>query len=129
MSQLWASAFQSAGLHLSAGWFWLFPLLFLIHDGEEATYVWMKGSPHNSISSTTLNLPQMLVAISFEPTYLMAAAAWAAEPRLLDHGPPRPTCAEGRRDSTRVRDCRFLDVPVSAVWYDGPTSAWPISMV
>src|SRR5271165_7012590 len=80
MSEFWTSALQSAGSHLSAGWFWLFPLLFLIHDAEEAAYVWMKGSLHNSISYTTLNVTQTLVAISFELTIFMAAAAWAAEP-------------------------------------------------
>jgi hypothetical protein len=80
MSELWTSAFQSAGFHISAGWFWLFPLLFAIHDAEEATFVWMKGSLHNSISYTTLNVPQTFVAISFELTIFMAAAAWAAEP-------------------------------------------------
>ena len=80
MSELWTSAFESAGPPLGAGWFWLFPLLFAIHDGEEATFVWMKGSLHNSISYTTLNVPQTLVAISFELTIFMTAAAWAAEP-------------------------------------------------
>ena len=80
MSELWTSAFESAGPHLGAGWFWLFPLLFAIHDGEEATFVWMKGSLHNSISYMTLNVPQTLVAISFELTIFMTAAAWAAEP-------------------------------------------------
>ncbi len=80
MSELWTSALESAGSHLGAGWFWLFPLLFAIHDAEEAAYVWMKGSLHNSISYTTLNVPQTLVAILFELTIFMAAAAWATEP-------------------------------------------------
>ena len=56
MSGLWTSALNSAGSHLSAGWFWLFPLLFAIHDAEEASYVWKEGSLHNSISYTTLNV-------------------------------------------------------------------------
>jgi hypothetical protein len=80
MSGLWTSAFESAGSHLSAGWFWLFPLLFAIHDAEEAAYVWKEGSLHNSISYTTLNVTQTLVAISFELTIFMAAAAWATQP-------------------------------------------------
>jgi hypothetical protein len=80
MSEFWNSTLESAGSHLSAGWFWLFPLLFAIHDAEEAAYVWMKGGLHNSISYTTLNVPQTLVAISFELAIFMAAAAWAAEP-------------------------------------------------
>jgi hypothetical protein len=80
MSELWTSAFESAGSQLSAGWFWLFPLLFAIHDAEEAAYVWKEGSLHNSISYTTLNVTQTLVAISFELTIFMAAAAWATEP-------------------------------------------------
>jgi hypothetical protein len=58
----------------------VFPLLFAIHDAEEATYVWTKRSLHSSISYTTLDVPQMLVAISFELAILMAAAAWAADP-------------------------------------------------
>jgi hypothetical protein len=66
MSEFWNSALESAGSHLSAGWFWLFPLLFAIHDAEEAAYVWMKGSLHNSISYITLNVPQTMVAILFE---------------------------------------------------------------
>jgi hypothetical protein len=37
MSELWTSAFESARSHLSAGWFWLFLLLFPIHDAEVAT--------------------------------------------------------------------------------------------
>jgi len=80
MSGLWTSALESAGSHLSAGWFWLFPLLFAIHDAEEAAYVWKEGSLHNSISYTTLNVTQTLVAISFELTIFMAAAAWATQP-------------------------------------------------
>ena len=40
----------------------------------------MKGSLHNSISYTTLDVPQTLVAISFELAIFMAAAAWATEP-------------------------------------------------
>ncbi len=80
MSQLWTYALGSAGSHLGAGWFWLFPLLFTIHDAEEATSVWIKGSLHNSISYTPLNVLQMLVAISFELTIFAAAASWAAEP-------------------------------------------------
>jgi hypothetical protein len=60
ISELWTSAFESAGSHLSAGWFWLFPLLFAIHHAEEATSVWMKGSLHNSISYTTLDVPQVM---------------------------------------------------------------------
>ncbi|MGD1037594.1 MAG: HXXEE domain-containing protein [Roseiarcus sp.] len=80
MSEFWTNALETPGSHLSAGWFWLFPLLFAIHDAEEATYVWMKGSLHNSISYTTLNVPQTLVAISFELAIFMAAAAWATEP-------------------------------------------------
>ncbi|MGO9358607.1 MAG: HXXEE domain-containing protein [Xanthobacteraceae bacterium] len=80
MSEFWTSALESAGSHLGAGWFWLFPLVFAIHDAEEATSVWIKGSLHNSISYTTLNVTQMLMAISFELTIFMAAAAWAAEP-------------------------------------------------
>ena len=60
--------------------FGFFQLLFAIHDAEEATFVWMKGSLHNSISYTTLDVPQMLMAISFELAILMSAAAWAAEP-------------------------------------------------
>jgi hypothetical protein len=54
--------------------------LFTIHDAEEATSVWIKGSLHNSISYTPLNVLQMLVAISFELTIFAAAASWAAEP-------------------------------------------------
>jgi len=80
MSGLWTSAFESAGSHLSAGWFWLFPLLFAIHDAEEAAYVWTKGSLRNSISYITLNVPQTMAAILFELTIFMAAAAWATEP-------------------------------------------------
>jgi hypothetical protein len=80
MPEFWTSALENSGSHLSAGWFWLFPLLFAIHDTEEAAYVWMKGSLHNSISYTTLNVPQTLTAILFELTIFMAAAAWAAEP-------------------------------------------------
>ena len=80
MSEFWTSALEPAGSHLSAGWFWLFPLLFAIHDAEEAAYVWMEGSLHNSISYTTLNVPQTLVAIGFELTIFMAAAAWATQP-------------------------------------------------
>ncbi len=80
MPEFWTTALDSTGSHLSAGWFWLFPLLFLIHDAEEAAYVWTKGSLHNSISYTTLNVTQTLVAISFELTIFMAAAALAAEP-------------------------------------------------
>jgi hypothetical protein len=80
MSEFWTSALEPAGSHLSAGWFWLFPLLFAIHDAEEAAYVWMEGSLHNSISYTTLNVPQTLVAIGFELTIFMAAAAWATAP-------------------------------------------------
>ncbi len=80
MSEFWTSALESTGWRLSVGWFWLFPLVFLIHDAEEATFVWIKGSLHNSISYTTLDVPQTLAAISFELTIFMAAAAWAAEP-------------------------------------------------
>jgi hypothetical protein len=80
MSEFWTNALETPVSHLSAGWFWLFPLLFAIHDAEEATFVWMKGSLHNSISYTTLNVPQTLVAISFELAIFMAAAAWATEP-------------------------------------------------
>jgi len=50
MSQLWTYALGSAGSNLGAGWFWLFPLLFMMHDAEEGTAVWIKGSLHNSIS-------------------------------------------------------------------------------
>jgi hypothetical protein len=80
MSAIWTSLFESAPSHLSAGWFWLFPLLFLLHDSEEAYFVWMKGSLHNSISYVTLDVPQTLTAIGFELTAFMAAAAWAATP-------------------------------------------------
>ena len=80
MSDFWTYALETPASHLNAGWFWLFPLLFAIHDAEEAAFVWMKGSFHNSISYSTLDVPQMLVAISFELAILMAAAAWAAEP-------------------------------------------------
>jgi hypothetical protein len=80
MSEFWTNALETPVSHLGAGWFWLFPLLFAIHDAEEATFVWMKGSLHNSISYTTLDVPQMLMAISFELAILMSAAAWAAEP-------------------------------------------------
>ena len=48
MSEFWTYALESAGSHLGAGWFWLFPLVFAIHDAEEATSVWIKGSLHNS---------------------------------------------------------------------------------
>ena len=47
---------------------------------REAAYVWKEGSLHNSISYTTLNVTQTFVAISFELTIFMAAAAWATEP-------------------------------------------------
>ena len=80
MSQLSTYALGSAGSHLGAGCFWRFPLLFTIHDAEEATSVWIKGSLHNSIFYTPLNLLQMLVAISFELTIFAAAASWPAEP-------------------------------------------------
>ncbi|MGO9173894.1 MAG: HXXEE domain-containing protein [Rhodomicrobium sp.] len=80
MPELWTYALETPVSHLSAGWFWLFPLLFAIHDAEEATFVWMKGSLHNSISYTTLDVPQMLMAISFELAIFMSAAAWAADP-------------------------------------------------
>jgi uncharacterized protein with HXXEE motif len=80
MLEYWTGALEPAGVHLGAGWFWLFPLLFAIHDAEEAAYVWKEGSLHNSISYTTLNVTQTLVAISFELTIFMAAAAWATEP-------------------------------------------------
>jgi hypothetical protein len=52
--------------------------LFAIYDAEEAAYVWMKRSLHNSISYTTL-IARTLVAISFELAIFMAAAAWATE--------------------------------------------------
>jgi hypothetical protein len=80
MSEFRTNVLETPVSHLSAGWFWLFPLLFAIHDAEEATSVWMKGSLHNSISYTTLDVPQTLVAISFELAIFMSAAAWAAEP-------------------------------------------------
>jgi len=80
MSQLWTYALGSAGSNLGAGWFWLFPLLFMMHDAEEGTAVWIKGSLHNSISDKPLNVLQMLAAISFELTIFAAAASWAAEP-------------------------------------------------
>jgi len=80
MSEFLTFALDAPGPRLSAGWFWLFPLVFLIHDAEEATFVWIKGSLHNSISYRTLDLPQTLVAISFELAVFMAAAAWAGEP-------------------------------------------------
>ena len=54
-------------------------LLFAIHDAEAAAYVWKEGSLHNSISYRTLNVTQTLVAISFELTIFMAAAAWATQ--------------------------------------------------
>jgi hypothetical protein len=73
-------------LHLSAGWFRLFPLLFAIHDAEEATFVWMMGGLHNSISYTTLDVPRMLMAISFELAMFMTAAAWAAAPGGIASG-------------------------------------------
>jgi len=85
MWSFWTYALESPNSHLSAGWFWLFPLLFLIHDAEEATSVWITGSLHNSLSCKPLNVLQMLVAISFELTIFGAAAAWAAQagsPRL-----------------------------------------------
>ena len=80
MSEFWTSALEPAGSQLGAGWFWLFPLLFAIHAAEEAAYVWTKGSLRNSISYITLNVPQTMVAILFELTIFMAAAAWATEP-------------------------------------------------
>jgi hypothetical protein len=40
----------------------------------------MKGCLHNSISYMTLNVPQTLVAISFELAIIMGAAARAPEP-------------------------------------------------
>ena len=79
-SQFWLSTPKSSGLHLNAGWFWLFPLLFLMHDAEEATFVWIKGSLHNSISYITLDFPETLVAISFELTLFMLSAAFATVP-------------------------------------------------
>ena len=79
MSEFWTYALETPASHLNAGWFWLFPLLS-IHDAEEATFVWMNGSLHNSISYTTLDVPQMLITISFELAILVAASAWAAEP-------------------------------------------------
>ena len=85
MSEFWTNALEASGGRLGAGWFWLFPLVFLIHDAEEANFVWNKGSLHNSISHTTLDVPQTLVAISFELAIFMAAAAWAGvagAPRL-----------------------------------------------
>ena len=85
MSELWTHALEAPVGRLGARWFWLFPLVFLIHDAEEATFVWIKGSLHNSISYRTLDVPQTLVAISFELAVFMAAAAWAGEagaPRL-----------------------------------------------
>jgi len=78
MSEFWTYALETPASHLNAGWFWLLPLLFAIHDAEEAAFVWMKGSFHNSISYSTLDVPQMLVAISFELAILMAASPWGA---------------------------------------------------
>ena len=80
MLEFWTYALETPVSHLSAGWFWLFPLLFAIHDAEEAVFVWMKGSLNNSISYTPLDVPQMLMAISFELAILMSSAAWAADP-------------------------------------------------
>ena len=83
MSEFWTNALETPASHLGAGWFWLFPLVFLIHDAEEATFVWIKGSLHNSISYRTSDVPQTLVAISFELAIFMAAAEWAGEPGAL----------------------------------------------
>jgi hypothetical protein len=80
MSELWANALASTGSNLGARWFWLFPLLFIIHDTEEAISVWITGSSHNSISYKPLNVLQMLVAIAFELTIFAAAASRASEP-------------------------------------------------
>jgi hypothetical protein len=80
MLRLWTYAVVPAEHHLASGWFWLFPLLFAIHDAEEATAVWIVGSLHNSISYKPLNVLQMLVAISLELTIFAASAAWVAEP-------------------------------------------------
>ena len=62
MSEFWTGALVSARSQFSAGWFWLFPLSFAIHDAEEAAYVWTKGSLRNCISYITLNVSQTMAA-------------------------------------------------------------------
>ena len=79
MLQLWTYAIVQVENTLASGWFWLFPLLFAVHDAEEAAAVWIVGSLHNSISYKPLDVLQTLVAISLELTIFAAVAAWAAE--------------------------------------------------
>ena len=61
-------------------WFWLFPLMFAVHDLEEAAFVWLKERSSGAGSAARPGARQMLVLTGLELAILMAASALAAAP-------------------------------------------------